>query len=102
MRPFYYVRTIEKILIGLIDMFNNMYVNKYDDMNRTTYSRSVKIPIITHNNANFTNFWSSTQYKQQKFSVGRLTDGFVTYSLHRTHSTSSCSFRRTTFPTSSR
>lgn len=65
MRPFYYVRTIEKILIGLIDMFNNMYVNKYDDMNRTTYSRSVKIPIITHNNANFTNFWSSTQYKQQ-------------------------------------
>ena len=61
MRPFYYVRTIEKILIGLIDMFNNMYVNKYDDMNRTTYSRSVKIPIITHNNANFTNFWSSTQ-----------------------------------------
>lgn len=65
MRPFYYVRTIEKILIGLIDMFNNMYVNKYDDMNRTTYSRSAKIPIITHNNANFTNFWSSTQYKQQ-------------------------------------
>ena len=65
MRPFYYVRTIEKILIGLIDMFNNMYVNKYDDMNRTTYSRTVKIPIITHNNANFTNFWSSTQYKQQ-------------------------------------
>ena len=64
MRPFYYVRTIEKILIGLIDMFNNMYVNKYDDMNRTTYSRSAKIPIITHNNANFTNFWSSTQYKQ--------------------------------------
>lgn len=64
MRPFYYVRTIEKILIGVIDMFNNMYVNKYDDMNRTTYSRSVKIPIITHNNANFTNFWSSTQYKQ--------------------------------------
>lgn len=65
MRPFYYVRTIEKILIGLIDMFNNMYVNKYDDMSRTTYSRSAKIPIITHNNANFTNFWSSTQYKQQ-------------------------------------
>lgn len=65
MRPFYYVRTIEKILIGLVDMFNNMYVNKYDDMNRTTYSRSAKIPIITHNNANFTNFWSSTQYKQQ-------------------------------------
>lgn len=46
-------------------MFNNMYVNKYDDMTRTTYSRSAKIPIITHNNANFTNFWSSTQYKQQ-------------------------------------
>lgn len=45
-------------------MFNNMYVNKYDDMYRTTYSRSAKIPIITHNNANFTNFWSSTQYKQ--------------------------------------
>jgi len=65
MRPFYYVRTIEKILIGLIDMFNNMYVNKYDDMNRVDYSRSAKIPIITHNNANFTNFWSSTQYKQQ-------------------------------------
>ena len=64
MKPFYYVRTIEKILIGLIDMFNNMYVNKYDDMSRTTYSRSVKIPIITHNNANFTNFWSITQYKQ--------------------------------------
>jgi len=64
MRPFYYVRTIEKILIGLIDMFNNMYVNKYDDMNRVDYSRSAKIPIITHNNANFTNFWSSTQYKQ--------------------------------------
>lgn len=64
MRPFYYVRTIEKILIGIIDMFNNMYVNKYDDMSRKTYSRSVQIPIITHNNANFTNFWSSTQYKQ--------------------------------------
>ncbi len=40
MRPFYYVRTVEKILIGLIDMFNNMYVNKYDDMNRVDYSRS--------------------------------------------------------------
>lgn len=64
MRPFYYVRTIEKILIGIIDMFNNMYVNKYNDMSRTTYDRSVQIPIITHNNANFTNFWSSTQYKQ--------------------------------------
>ena len=65
MRPFYYVRTVEKILIGLMDMFNNMYVNKYDDMNRVDYSRSAKIPLITHNNANFTNFWSSTQYKQQ-------------------------------------
>lgn len=64
MRKYYYVRTVEKILIALIDVFNNMYVNKYSDMSRTSYERSVQIPIITHNNANFTNFWSSTQYKQ--------------------------------------
>ena len=59
MLPFYYVRTLEKIEIALMDMFNDLRVNKYNDISRTTYTKTVPVPLMTHVDKNFANFWRS-------------------------------------------
>lgn len=69
MTPYYYVREIEKIMIALMDVFNNLRVNKYTDNERKNYDRTVAVPIITHNNANFANYVSSTQTTQDPLPV---------------------------------
>ena len=69
MTPYYYVREIEKILIALMDVFNNIRVNKYKDMLRKDYDRTIAVPIVTHNNANFANYVSSTLTTQDPMPV---------------------------------
>ena len=60
MTPVYYVREIEKIMIAIMDVFNNLRVKRYDDQNRTIEDRTVAIPLYTHNSDDFANYVSST------------------------------------------
>ena len=69
MTPYYYVREIEKILIALMDVFNNIRVNKYKDLRRKDYDRTIAVPIVTHSNANFANYVSSTLTTQDPMPV---------------------------------
>ena len=61
MTPFFYVRTIEKCIIALLDVFNNVRINKYTDISRTSYTKTVHVPIVTHNSSNFANWVSTTK-----------------------------------------
>lgn len=65
MTPFYYVREIEKLLVAIYDMFDNLRVNKYTDMNRTEYADTVRVKLVTHYSDDFANWLSSTMSKQQ-------------------------------------
>lgn len=69
MTPYYYVREIEKIMIALLDVFNNLRVNKYTDLSRTTYTKTISVPIVTHQSDDFANYFSTTMSKQQTMSV---------------------------------
>ena len=69
MTPYYYVREIEKIMIALMDVFNNLRVKKYKDLSRTDSDRTVAVPIVTHNSANFANYVASTQTSQEPMPV---------------------------------
>lgn len=64
MQRYYYVREIEKILIGIYDMFDNLRVNKYADAARKVVDKTVKIPLVTHYSKDFANYLSSTTSKQ--------------------------------------
>jgi len=61
MVPFYYVRLTEKLEIALLDMFNNLRVNKYTGPSRTSYDRTVRVPIVIHQSSQFANWWSNSQ-----------------------------------------
>lgn len=69
MTPFYYVREIEKVLVAVYDMFDNLRVNKYTDALRKTYSKTVAVPLVTHYSDDFANWFSSTQTKQMLLSL---------------------------------
>lgn len=69
MTPYYYVREIEKIMIALMDVFNNMRVKKYTNTSRTESDRTIAVPIITHSSSNFANLVSSTQTSQEPMPV---------------------------------
>lgn len=69
MTPVYYVREIEKIMIALLDVFNNLRVKKYSDISRTVEEKTVAVPIVTHTSDDFANWYSSTSTKQQLMSV---------------------------------
>lgn len=64
MTPYYYVREIEKIEIALLDVFNNLRVNKYKDTKRQIFDRTVRIPIVTHTNDDFANWVTTVRAKQ--------------------------------------
>ena len=65
MRPFFYVKTIQNVHLALADMFNNIYVNKYTDIDRTNVGRTVKVPLIVGGyDKNFANFVRNTQRKE--------------------------------------
>lgn len=64
MVPFYYIRTLEKVEIALLDMFNNLRVNKYTDITRKNYTKTVKVPVMTHSDKNFANHWRNRQTKK--------------------------------------
>lgn len=69
MTPYYYVREIEKIMIALMDVFNNLRVKKFKDMARKDSDRTVAVPIVTHNSVNFGNLVASTQTSQEPMPV---------------------------------
>ena len=69
MTPVYYVREIEKIMIAIMDVFNNLRVKRYDDQNRTIEDRTVAIPLYTHNSDDFANYVSSTATAQEPMAV---------------------------------
>lgn len=65
MVPYYYVRTLERVHIALADMFNNIYVNKYSNVERNRVMKTVKVPcIIGHYDKNFANFIRNVQKKR--------------------------------------
>lgn len=65
MTPFYYVREIEKLLVAIYDMFDNLRVNKYTDMLRTEFADTVRVKLVTHYSDDFANWLSTTMSKQQ-------------------------------------
>lgn len=69
MLPFYYVRTLEKVEIALLDMFNDLRVNKYNDITRTTYTKTVPVPIFTHADKNFANHWRNRLSKKMPMPI---------------------------------
>ncbi len=69
MVPFYYVRTQEKVEIALLDMLNNLKVNKYTNVERTDYSKTVRVPIVIHQNSDFVNWWSNSNTATQPMPV---------------------------------
>lgn len=69
MVPYYYVRTQEKVEIALLDMFNNIVVNKYNDLTRTSYTKTVKVPIVIHQDKNFTNWFSNVEAKKRTLPI---------------------------------
>ena len=78
MTPYYYVREIEKIMIALMDVFNNLRVKKYKDMSRKESDRTVAVPIVTHSSLNFANLVASTQTSQEPMPVPIIGFRFVT------------------------
>ena len=65
MVKFYYVRTQEKCEIALLDMFNNIVVNKYTDLTRTSYTKTLRVPIVINQDKNFANWFSNVEAKKQ-------------------------------------
>jgi len=65
MVPFYYVRTQEKVEFALLDMFNNIRVNKYTDLSRTDFTKTVHVPIVTHSDKNFANWYRNVCHKKK-------------------------------------
>lgn len=61
---FYFTNTISKVTIALGDVFNNIRVNKYSDAKRTVIARTVKVPIVFHQDKNFLNWYSNTSVKK--------------------------------------
>lgn len=65
MRPFFYVKTIQNVHLALADMFNNIYVNKYSDIDRVKALKTVKVPLVIGGyDKNFANFIRNTQRKE--------------------------------------
>jgi hypothetical protein len=69
MVPFYYVRTQEKVEIALLDMFNDLKVNKYTNVERTNFSKTVRVPLVIHQSSDFANWWSNANTATQPMPV---------------------------------
>ncbi len=77
MTPHYYVREIEKIMIAIMDVFNNLRVNRYEDQNRSVESQTVAVPLYTHNSDDFANFVASTATAQEPMAIPCLGFRFI-------------------------
>ncbi len=64
MIPYFYVRTQEKVEIALLDMFNNIKVNKYTDLARTNYTKTIRVPIVVNQDKNFANWYRNVDHKK--------------------------------------
>ena len=69
MRPFYYVRTQEKVEYALKDMFNDLRVNKYTNLSRTDIVKTLHVPIVTHYDKNFANWYRNADHKKRPMSL---------------------------------
>jgi len=69
MVPYYYVRTQEKVEIALLDMFNNIKVNKYTDLSRKNYTKTIRVPIVINQDKNFANWYRSTNHQKQPLPI---------------------------------
>jgi hypothetical protein len=69
MVPYYYVRTQEKCEIALLDMFNNIKVNKYTDLDRVNYTKTIRVPIVINQDKNFANWFRSVDYKKRAMPI---------------------------------
>lgn len=69
MVKFYFVRTQEKCEIALIDMFNNIVVNKYTDLDRKNYTKTIRVPIVINQDKNFANWYRSVDHKRRPMPI---------------------------------
>lgn len=69
MVPYYFVRTQEKVEIALLDMFNNIVVNKYNDITRTSYSKTIRVPIVINQDKNFANWFRNVEEKKKTMPI---------------------------------
>lgn len=87
---FYYVKLLEKCEIALIDIFNNIKINKYTDITRTTVAKSLVVPVVTTYEKNFANWYQNQQAAKKLMPLpimGLRLKGFTQNSKGRTQST---------------
>ncbi len=61
---FYYVRTLEKVQIALLDVFNDIRINKYSGIDRKQIVKTIKVPLVTHFDKNFANWYENQLVKK--------------------------------------
>jgi len=56
--PYYYPRVIERVTTAIIDVFNDIRINRFDDDGNV--SKIIDVPIVHHYNKNFAQFIRNT------------------------------------------
>lgn len=78
MRPYFFVRTQQKIEISLLDMFNNIRVQRYEGMaGASPVVKTLKVPLIMYYGKDFANWWAMTSTKQRPIPLPILALRFV-------------------------
>jgi len=65
MVPFYYVRTQEKAEIAFLDMFNDLRINKYTDLTRTDFTKTLHVNIVMQYDKDFANWYRNICNKRR-------------------------------------
>ena len=65
MVPFYYTRINLKTEVALLDMFNDIRINKYSDLSSTEIVKTIRVPIVTQYDKNFANWYRNVCNKKR-------------------------------------
>lgn len=69
MVPYFYCRTQEKCEIALLDVFNNLIINKYTDLSRVNFTKTIKVPIVINYDKNFANWYRNADTKTRPIPI---------------------------------
>lgn len=64
MVPYYYTRQQEKLEIAILSMFQHIIVNKYNDLARKSFSKTLRVPIVINQDKDFANWYRNISTKQ--------------------------------------
>ena len=64
MRPYYFVRSQYKVEVALLDLYNNIKINRFSGVpGASTVVKTLKVPIVFHYSKDFANWYSMTSSK---------------------------------------